>query len=1084
MTGFHTKLILTGLAFWLLLNANAQSQFFKFKISKEGVYHLSQDQARLIGASSISEVSVFGYQGMLPQLVDSSFLELQEIPALEKDGKLYFYLSSPHTYSYSESEGLNYNHHLFSDSLSFLISKTPSPRRIESIQGEIADESPAIFYEWSFLKEEENNILNSGRVWYSRSLAPGVTRGYAFPLQSDFDSTWKLSAILMSQSLSTSSLKLAVDDLIVSSADFAPIPSSTYGVKGRENSITEDFIPAGNKIDRVRITFESSDVNASGYFEYLGFGAPVASIGMKEGVFSKSSKEKRTIQPAQELSVWEISDFHNPIQLDFSSGNKFEAQKIVVFNPNEPLSIQELSPANLSLRNQESWPELLIISPKIFSNSAEKLRVHKLARGIFAEVVYLDEVYDSFGYGNNDLNAVRNLISWHFHKGKNLKNVLILGKGTFDYKGKLGGRPNLVPIYTSQNSLNPLATFSSDDYFGLIGWGQGIWEESRAGDEIMQIGVGRLPVITTQEAAIVVNKIIKYEENPAPGDWKRTVTFLADDGDNNIHLRDSEAHASTISEIAPELKQNKLYLDRFPQISNEERQSSPETKKALEMQLQEGTLFLNYVGHGNETTLTAEEIFLVSDIQNWANQEKLALWVTATCEFGRHDSPFIRSAAEELLTVANKGAIGLLTTGRPVFSSVNFSLNEAFMATVFEKENGIYQDLGSIFKTTKNQSLNGPLNRNFSLLGDPSMRLAAPNFTIEFTSFKNPDSGKELDTLSIYQVLEFEAQVINPSSKSIEANFEGDYKIELRDKPESVNTLGDESAPTTFKEESVLLFQGAGLISSGKMKGELIIPKNSNPEFGKGRFRIIGKERMSLLEAYGESSPILGGELSQKPLDQQGPIISPIFGEKNDPKLTFASTTIPLFVSYSDESGINISNLKPSELLQVQVNDNPPQPINNLFLAEAGSFKNGTVNLMLPGFKEGENKVTFLAWDNLGNASVLEKEIRITGSERLQITRHLTFPNPTVTESNFIIEHNRPGENLLLTLSVYNLNGQILFTKSDRLVKADALINGLTWIFSQSQTKYPAKGTYIYMLTLQSEIENSSDMVSGKIVIQ
>ena len=306
MTAFHFKFILTSLAFWILLNANAQSKFFKFKISKEGVYHLSQDQAKLIGASSISEVSIFGYPGMLPQLVDSSFLELQEIPALEKDGKLYFYLSSPHTYS--EFEGrLTYNHHLFSDSLSFLISKTASPKRIESLQGKIGIEAPAIFYKWSFLKEEENNILNSGRVWYSKSLAPGVTRGYAFPQESNINAPWKLSGILMSQSLSASTLTLAVDDLIVSSTDFAAIPFSTYGIKGRENSITLDFIPVGNKIDRVRISFQSSDVNSSGYFNHLGFGAPASSINIGEGVFSKPLSEKSTIQPSPGLSVWEIS---------------------------------------------------------------------------------------------------------------------------------------------------------------------------------------------------------------------------------------------------------------------------------------------------------------------------------------------------------------------------------------------------------------------------------------------------------------------------------------------------------------------------------------------------------------------------------------------------------------------------------------------------------------------------------------------------------------------------------------------------------------------------------------------------------
>jgi len=1085
MTGFQSNLFFTSLIFWILIpNALSQEQFFKFKVSKEGIYHLTDDQVNSLGGSTISEISVFGYPGMLPQLVDSAYLNLQEIPGQEKDGKLYFYLSSPHTYIYTESEDLIYNHHLFGDSLSFLIVKNATPKRVKALKGESAAETPSIFYQWNILKEEENNILNSGRVWYSKSLAPGVTRGYAFALQSENNEPWKVRGTLMSQSLSTSNLAVAVDDLAISNAEFSPIPNSVYGIKGRETSIKENFRPSGNNVDRVRITFQSSDRNASGYFNYLGFGVPSSGIGIKAGIYSKSKKEKSSVRPLQGLLVWEISDFFDPNPLDFSGGNSFEVKKVVVFDPEKSSLIQEITPAKMTLRNPGAWPELLIISPPIFTNSAEKLRVHKLGRGVFAEVVYLEEIYDSFGYGNKDLNAIRNMIAWHFQYGKNLKNVLILGKGTFDYKGKLGGRPNLVPIYTSRNSLNPLATFSSDDYLGLVDWGQGIWEESREGDEIMQIGVGRIPVITAQEAAIVVNKIIQYEENPVPGDWKKTVTFMADDADNNIHLRDSEAHASTIKRSNPELKQRKLYLDRFPQLSNGTRQDSPAAKEALEKQLQTGTLFLNYVGHGNETTLTAEEVFMVSDIQNWANQDKLALWVTATCEFGRHDSPFIRSAAEELLIAPKKGAIGLLTTGRPVFSSINFAINEAFIATVFDRTNGLYQDLGSIFKNTKNQSLNGPLNRNFSLLGDPSMRLAAPELAIEFTSFKDPKSGINLDTLSAFQLVEFEAEVTDPFSKKPVTNFEGNYKIELRDKSITVATLGDESAISQFQEESILLFQGSGAINSGKIKGQLILPKNSNPEFGKGHFRIIGKENSNLLEAYGEAQPIIGGALSIKPTDATGPIISPSFGERENPTFHFPSTTIPLYISFLDESGVNISNLSPDELLQIQVNDNPPQLVYDLFMAESGSFKKGSVELSLEGFNEGENTVIIKAWDNVGNGSMLEQKIHVEGSERLQILRHVTFPNPTASESNFSILHNRSGENLLLILSVYNLNGQILFTKGNRYIKAKAEISGLTWIFSQSQTKYPAKGTYIYKLSLRSENDSSSDTVSGKIVIQ
>src|SRR5690606_1196999 len=225
---------------------------------------------------------------------------------------------------------------------------------------------------------------------------------------------------------------------------------------------------------------------------------------------------------------------------------------------------------------------------------------------IYSEVAYLEDIFDAFGYGNPDLTGIRNFIAWHYHQGGQLQNVLILGKATFDYKGILGGRPKLVPIYTSRNSLNPLTTFSSDDYFALLEFGQGEWEESREGDEHMQIGVGRLPVINAHEARIVVDKIIDYESKPKAGDWKKTVAFFADDGDNNIHLRDSEAHASYLDKNHKEYKQLKLYLDRFKQENARKTQSSPQAESVLEETLEQGILLLNFIGHGNEATLTAE----------------------------------------------------------------------------------------------------------------------------------------------------------------------------------------------------------------------------------------------------------------------------------------------------------------------------------------------------------------------------------------------------------------------------------------------------------------------------------------------
>ncbi|OOG68632.1 type IX secretion system sortase PorU [Algoriphagus sp. A40] len=1059
----------------------AQAQFFQFKIKDQGVYKISADQAPKLGFKSLSEISVFGFPGMLPQKLDPKQLELQEIPALELDGALYFYLTGPNSIAFSEA-GLAYSHHLFADSLSFLIGKNDNPLRIgeKTANPEPADQNQ-IWYRITSFKEEKINLINSGRVWYSDPIRQGQSLNIILGLQTPTDSPWLLQGTLMAHSFSESTMRLLTGNELLGEVSFSPIPNTTYGIKGREVNFKWQIQPR-NSLAQVRFTFQGSGSESSGYLNHFVIGVPFSNSALEEGIFESQDAGKIALKPT--LQTWEVSDFFNPKAINVSQGQSASGKKWLLFSPEKVPDLKQFKDVSLELRSRNSSPELLIITSPALLSSANKLASHKERMGIQTWVVTTDEIYQSFGYGNPDLSAIRNFIASVYHSEKKLENVLILGKGTFDSKAKLGGRPNLVPIYSSRESLNPLTTFSSDDYFGLIGWQQGEWEESRDGDELLQIGVGRLPAINYQEANEMVEKIIRYETSPIRTPKSSSVTFFADDADNNIHIRDSESHSKFLTENHPEFLQEKLYLDRFEQEKSETGQSSPQAKSALQRTLDEGTLVMNFIGHGNETTLTVEEIFKVSDITDWAKQDQLALWVTATCEFGRHDSPFIRSGAEELLFAHEKGAVGLLTTGRPVFSSVNFSINKAFIEEVFKKKEGQFQDLGEIFKNTKNQSLNGPLNRNFSLLGDPSLKLALPTLQIKVTSIEDGKSGVSVDTLKALQEIFLQGEILDPLTGAFQAGFNGEFQLELRDKPAQVRTLGDESNSYEFGEEKILIFRGQGKIESGRLEARFFIPIGINTEFGKGNLRIRGWDTQSGDQAMGSLMPLIGGSLPQESLDTTGPEINlKLNGQATGP-FVFPTPILELEGLFSDPSGINVSGFINGHDLSIQVNDQPLIILNEYFLALEGGYNKGILNTFIPGFTEGKNILTVRVWDNVGNESVQKIEIEIKGSNELQILNHKVYPNPASSIANFEISHNRPGENINLSLSVYSVTGQILFLDTFRLVRAEQNIRDLSWSFLQNQTKYPAKGTYIYKLTLQSETDLSAASVSGKLVIQ
>lgn len=1082
-----------GLALFLIMwgvfrtpDLTAQSNYFKFPVTKEGVYKITASQALQLGVNSVEELALYGYNGMLPQKLDSTFLGLKEIPVKKIGGDLYFFLSAAPSIGIAEEMAYYQTHH-FTDTLYYLIhTNHHNTAAIPSLNPHASDSPAGVLYQIKSYKKEEFNLLSSGRNWYGNRVSDGETISINFEGKTSQDLPFYYHGKLMAQSLTESNFRLSMNQDMIKTITLPPITSSTYGLKGHEAHITgyNKGILENNE-SQIDIQFQTADRNGTGYLDYFMIGIPSLSSALPSGIFYNLAEKAFNLKTSNGQYIWDITDFFEVKDITAIEPTTSNAQKIAVFTPEVTQPIAGLEMVDLNLLSQPNFSDLIIIAHSTLNPEALRLAAYKNSIGISTQVVSVQEIYDAFGYGNPDITAIRNFLAFHYHQGKQLKNVLLFGKGTFDYKNKLGGRPNLVPTYSSRNSLNPLTTYSSDDYFGFMNFGEGIWEETASGDLNLSIGVGRFPVVNLPEARNVVDKIINYgsPENTL-GDWKRKVLFVADDGDNNVHLNDSESLSAYLVENHPEFVQEKLYLDNFEQINTGSVQRSPTAKAALGTLLDSSFLLVNYIGHGNETTLMAEEIFTVSDLNNWRENSKLPVFVTATCEFGRHDSPFIRSGAEELLIAEKKGAIALLSTGRPVFSNINFALNRAFIEAVFKKEEGQHLTLGEVFKHTKNNSLNGSLNRNFSLLGDPSLNLALPELAAHSGEYFDMFLQTEVDTLKAMQQIRYKGNITHPLTQATMDSFNGTFEISLSDKPISRSTLGDENTPATYKDEHIYIHRGKGKVVNGHFEGEIFIPKNIDYTFGKGTFRLFAQDNKTIEEAFGAAHIVIGGSSTNKVNDNQGPIIKLFIQDSLKSGHTLSSTTINFLATLEDQNGINISPINLGQNISLRINNGEKIDLNSYYNSLDGSFTKGFLETSVSGLEEGLNILTLQAWDNLGNSSSRTLELLILGSKGIKITSHLTYPNPASTASHFKIAHNRQGENLVLQVQIFSLSAREIFSMHRRFPKANSLLGDISWIFMQSRTKYPAKGTYLYKLELKSEADGTSDTESGKIIIQ
>ena len=155
-------------------------------------------------------------------------------------------------------------------------------------------------------------------------------------------------------------------------------------------------------------------------------------------------------------------------------------------------------------------------------------------------------IYNEFSSGAQDISAIRDFMRMLWKKassGNQPRYLLIFGDASYDYKDYLTGNSNFVPTFQSVESLHPVNSYATDDFFASIDDAEG-----GLSSDVVDIGVGRLVVQTAEQAKNAVDKIIHYATaaDKVHGEWRNIIAFVADDEDGNEHMRQADQLATMI----------------------------------------------------------------------------------------------------------------------------------------------------------------------------------------------------------------------------------------------------------------------------------------------------------------------------------------------------------------------------------------------------------------------------------------------------------------------------------------------------------------------------------------------------------
>ena len=1103
----------------------SEGEWFKFRVASNGIYKLDYAFLKSLGLDpegmDPAKISIYGSgSGMLPQansaprpsaLIENAiWVEGGADGSFDNGDYILFYGQGPASYAYDpDRKVFSYQKHYYSDHTAYFltVSSTNGMRVSEQENAGLGFPLVRDFEDFGYYEQELKNLLISGREWYGERFDLNPTQDFPFQVEGlTENSDIYIVSDLMAQSYATSSFKTSLNGTLLGEQSFPRISEWRYALKGYHSTdtfrINTAVVGTGRQLD-ITLSYERNNSGLStGYLNYL-----LVTVTRDLSLYGEQTEFRSGKSLLNGFSTYQISniaaatriwDVTNPFQpkdqsferegstASFGAASN-ELKTFVVFDANDQLSTPE---AVGKIPKQDirgiNVPDLLIVTHPDFRPEAQRLASLRSSHdGFEVKVVTTEEIYNEFSGGVQDVTAIRDLAKFLYDKGgqEKLKYLLLFGKSSYDFKDVLPNNTNFVPTYQSRNSLDPLATYSSDDYFAFLEDDEGEWKESFGGDHTMEIGVGRLPVKSLEEAKQVVDKLIHYATSGnAFGEWRNEVYIVADDGDWNIHNDQAEQLSDFLDTTHAQFNTRKIFLDAYPQISRPGGEIAPDANDAIDNAIAKGTLIMNFTGHGGEAGWTQESILDIFMINDWDNIDAMPLLVTATCEFGRHDDPLRVSAGE--LTVLNPrgGAIALVTTARPVESSLNFELNKAFYNVVFQLEEGTYPTLGDIFRDTKNNSLVGVNNRNFSLLGDPSMTLSYPQEKIVVTAINGKELQPKPDTIKALSKITLRGEVRSHFDEPLNS-FNGVVSVTFFDKQSIKNTLGDESRPFPFKEREHMIFRGEATVTDGTFEITFVVPRSISYLIDKGKismYAVSDKGR----DATGALIDILvGSSIDDPPPDNDPPSIQLFMGDSTFIPGTRVSPNTLLVARLSDENGINVSGFNPLNSITATLDDEVSYELNQYYSADIDNYQKGWVRFPLNDLEEGEHVITLRASDTYNNSAEAKLAFYVTEKSQLVIDKLQNYPNPVMHQTTISFTHNRSGDDLEGNLQIIDRNGGLVNSFDFFIPDSPATVELINWDGTDKNGAKLNRGLYIFKVVVRSISDGAQNQKYQKLVI-
>lgn len=740
--------------------------------------------------------------------------------------------------------------------------------------------------------------------------------------------------------------------------------------------------------------------------------------------------------------------------------------------------------------------EYLIIAPDDFKDGAYELAKFRTSDSAVASfqttLVLAEDIYRYYTAGTMSPVAIRNYLAYARSICPNLRYVLLVGYGHYNYRSTDSRFPkNYLPVFEKEESI-------SEDFFGILDSG----EVLLYGDYDVDLAVGRLTVTDREELNNYLEKVRNYEQvhRYDHSEWRSTLVLAADDARNGNDM-DYTKHTfiqedlarlidSTSQQKGIKWNQKKIYLLNFKEdASGQKKEAAQQMVDAIN----QGALMTTYFGHASITDWASEGLLKTSYIPRLTQGKLYTILNSFSCVTSRFDNGKTNSLTHKFVVSPNVGAIASIGASRETFADFNEKFAVRYIrSALFDSA----VTLGDAFLKGKRMgkfdfNRERYNNEHYVLFGEPVIMMPYSVGNIKF--------DQKLDTLKALDKVRMSGTVSKMNDGMIylmlrEGRYDKkmyigfhddsyDYKYIIDE--ETKDTIGKEDAYVTDYDTISVPFEGTLIysekikVNGGRFDVEFVTPRKM--AFGDTAVELqawaYSNDERSIARNWQGGIAIAGiSTYADSIHDEEPPSIKihPCVKSGNTSPFSDGQTVklqapACLQVVIDDSTAIDYRE-QADEGVSFEI-ENWQTPFHPYpYMEQSSRHAVVRMNFAEETYPEGKYVFKVRAFDVLGNMSEKSLNLEITDDMETGLDDVFNAPNPvgkngtTFYFKNYADAANRKFN---VNIFIYNQNGKLV-----KVIKN--AVSGVThWDGRDNHGRLLANGLYHYVV--KSNVEASED---------